>query len=365
MAAVRESETTNVIHVDFARRSRDEAAHAAESALRPPPASLPPATPPPATLKAPEPSARTGPDEPTLDLYTRAEVSRLFGLPESRLRYWEKTGFISPSGRAPQADPAEDASERRFYTFQDLIGLRAAKSLIEQGTPLQRVRRSIESLQKALPHVIRPLAELRISSEGDRVLVQTDRAKWEPTSGQLVLDFDVRDLREEVVRVLRPDRHDPERRRAAYEAYLEGARLDDDPSTFERAEACYRRAVELDPSFGHALTNLGNVRFRRGHVDEAVTLYERALGVDPSQPEAHYNLGFIASERGEHARAVRSFEAAIEGDPAFADAHFNLASTLELLGQAKDARLHWESYLELAPDGSFADIARERLRRRR
>ena len=48
------------------------------------------------------------------------------------------------------------------------------------------------------------------------------------------------------------------------DAYLEGCRLDEDEATLDRAEACYRRAITLDPALANALTNLGNLRFRRG-----------------------------------------------------------------------------------------------------
>jgi DNA-binding transcriptional MerR regulator len=375
-------ESNNVIHVDFGRGARVATPEATPPA---PPAAAPP-TPPPA-----EPSARSasaheskpeaagarrapareraagssvagpvaGPvatkkRDPTGDLFSRAEVSRLFGIPDSRLRYWDRTGFLAPSG---------EAGGKRLYTFQDLIGVRAAKTLLERGTPLRRVRRSVESLRSTLPHVIRPLAELRISAEGERLLVHTERAKWEPSSGQLVLDFDVRDLRDEVVRVLRPDARDPARRRAAYEAYLEGARYDEEPATFDRAEEAYRRAISLDPSLGHALTNLGNLRFRRGDLGEAESLYRRALAVDAAQPEAFYNLGYLASERGEHAEALRCFDAAVQSDPAFADAHFNLAMTLEAVGERARAREHWQTYLVLEPSGEWAEIAHRHLSR--
>jgi len=363
------SESSNVIHVDFgrgARVARDEPgvvgsptkSAAPQPLVVQPAEAVPPAREARREKSAPPKRERAlGPvptrkRDPTGDLFGRAEVSRLFGIPESRLRYWDKTGFLAPSG---------DADGKRLYTFQDLIGVRAAKSLLERGTPLRRVRASVESLRATLPHVIRPLAELRISSEGERVLVHSERAKWEPTSGQLVLDFDVRDLRDEVVRVLRPDRQDPARRRAAYEAYLEGARFDEEPATFDRAESCYRRAIELDPSFGHALTNLGNLRFRRGALAEAESLYRRALAVDGQQPEALYNLGYLASERGEHEDARACFASAVLSDPAFSDAHFNLAMTLEALGDHAMAQQHWRTYLVLEPRGDWAEIARRHL----
>ncbi|HLT38325.1 MAG TPA: helix-turn-helix domain-containing protein, partial [Enhygromyxa sp.] len=65
----------------------------------------------------------------TEHLYTAAEVARLFELPESRVRYWSQTGFITPSVRQ---------GARRFYTFQDLISIKVAKELLDAGLPLQR-----------------------------------------------------------------------------------------------------------------------------------------------------------------------------------------------------------------------------------
>lgn len=292
--------------------------------------------------------------DPTGDLYTRTEVARLFGIPESRLRYWESTGFLQPSG---------GVAPRQRYTFQDLISIRAAKGLLEKGTSLQKVRKCVDSLRRELPHVIRPLAELRVRADGESLLVETERARWNAESGQLLLDFDVRELRDEVVRALRPRQSDPSRRRAAYEAYLEGCRFDEEATTYERAETAYRRAILLDPELGHAYTNLGNLRVRRGDPRDAKVLYEKALSVDPAQPEALYNLGFLASDDGELEQAVIYFEQAIEQDRAFADAHFNLATVLEELGRMGAAKEHWRVYLSLDPEGAWAEVARRHLGR--
>lgn len=290
--------------------------------------------------------------DPTGDLYARAEVARLFSIPESKLRYWDRTGLLSPSGQV---------GARRLYTFQDLIGVRTAKGLIERGVKLGTVRKTVEALRTNLPNVVRPLSELRVVADGQSVVVRDDKALFEPRTGQVVIDFDVRGLRDDVVRVLRPDALDPARRRAAYEAYLEGCRLDEDDSTLERAEACYRRAINLDPSLANALTNLGNLRFRRGDSKDARALYEKALALDAEQAEAWYNLGFLAFERTEMEEAVRLFDRAVTSDPGFADAHFNLAMALEELSRSREARVHWETYLKLDPSGPWAEIARRHI----
>lgn len=313
----------------------------------------------------PAPSADAAPDsvpppangrnagaDPYAELFRRREVARLFNLPEGRLRYWARSGFLPPSGRV---------GRRRYYTFQDLIGIRAAKELLDRGAALPSVRRALANLERTLPHVTRPLNELRVVAEGHTVVVREQDKTFEPETGQLHLDFDVCEIRDDVVRVLRPDRVDPERRRRAYQCYLEGCRLDEEESTFDRAEECYREAIALDPGLANALTNWGNLRFRRGDIEEAERLYRDALEIDDEQPEAFYNLGFLAFDRGETAEAALLFSNAVEHDPGFADAHFNLAMALEELGRRDEARPHWVTYLDLDPEGPWAEIARKHL----
>ncbi len=338
----------NVIHVDFGQRGRR-------------------ARPPASTVRSEDPEAAGGrrllsaqgsdrpatprSKDPLADIYSMREAAKLFALSPSRLRYWERSGFIVRSMRL---------DEQRYYSFEDLISLRAAKELLDEGVALQAVRRSVEALRASLPRVARPLSSLRIVAEGHSLLVRDDHGSYEPTTGQLRLDFEVRELRDDVVRVLRRSGRQSDFA-LAYQSYLEGCRFDENPDTFDRAEAAYRRAVELDPSLANAVTNLGNLMYRRGRLEEAENLYVRALQIDPEQPEAFYNLGFLLYDRGETAAAVLNFRRALRTDPAFADAHFNLAMALADLGQAQDAREHWETYLRLDPDSPWAEIARRHL----
>lgn len=323
----------NVIHVVFGR----DGGHRVHTPAAPPLPEREPAT--------------TERDDPLADLYTRAEVARLFGLKEGRLRYWDRTGFLRPSAKR---------GRRRLYTFQDLIGVRTAKGLLDRGVPLREVRRSVEALRAALPKVVRPLAELRVVAEGHAILVRDEAGTFEPQTGQLVLDFTVETLRSDVVRVLRREPSPPDRKQA-YALYLEGCRLDEDAATLDEAEARYREAIRLDPSLSNAITNLGNVRYRRGDVASAERLYRQALEVDPEQPEALYNLGFLRADQGNPADAAGLFAKALEADPTFADAHFHLALALEALGRGPEARSHWRAYLELDPDGEWSPVAREHL----
>jgi DNA-binding transcriptional MerR regulator len=329
----------NVIHVTFgAGGGRLEDAGAPGVASKPSTPSVPP-----------PPDGR----EPVTDLFSRREVAKLLGVSETRLRSLDRAKIVSPSGQK---------GRQRAYTFQDLIALRATRELLERRVRMRDVARAIGALRHALPRVTRPLQELRIVGDGRRVLVRAEEGTFEPLTGQMVLDFQVQSLREDVVRVLRPT-SSPARARTAYDLYVQASALDEDPATYDEAEELYGRAIRLDPTLAIAYTNLGNIRFRRGDERGAEALYRRAIEVDPRQPEAHYNLGYVMLERGDARSAAAYFDRALEGDPRFSDAHFNLAMAWEQLGERARARIHWRKYLELEPSGTWADVAREHLKR--
>jgi tetratricopeptide (TPR) repeat protein len=288
--------------------------------------------------------------EPVTDVFSPREVAKLLNVTTARLRSLDKAQIVSPSAMR---------NGRRAYTFQDLIALRATHDLLAKRVRIKDVVQAIGALRRALPRVTRPLQELRIVSDGRRVVVQAEDGVFEPVSGQMVLDFRVDDVRDAVVRVLRDA--NGARAKSAYDLYMRASALDEDPSTFAEAESLYKKAIELDPNLAIAYTNLGNIRFRQGDEPGAEKLYRKALEIDDRQPEAHYNLGYVMLERGKASQAVHYFESAIKTDPRFADAHFNLAMAYEALSDKAKARVHWKRYLELEPTGTWADIARDHL----
>ncbi|MFO7178425.1 MAG: tetratricopeptide repeat protein [Pseudomonadota bacterium] len=300
--------------------------------------------------KRPEEANRSG-REPLTDLFTLSEISRLLDLSPARLRTLDRAGVVSPSGRR---------RGRRAYTFSDLIALRTAKTLLEQRVRLRDVTRAIQALKRSLPKVTRPLQELRIVSDGQRVVVRTQDGAFEPLTGQMLLDLEVKSLRDDVVRVLRPSAG-RERARTAYELYLKASQLDEEPETMDEAERLYKQALELDPWLSIAYTNLGNIRFRRQDVEQAEQLYRKALEIDPRQPEAQYNLGYVMLERGQPELAIPLFLGAIEADPKFSDAYFNLAMAYEQIGETQKARPFWKNYVALEPSGTWTEIARRHL----
>jgi tetratricopeptide (TPR) repeat protein len=180
---------------------------------------------------------------------------------------------------------------------------------------------------------------------------------FDPVTGQLLLDFDLGALRDDVVRALpaRPVRRDA---RTAYDWFLEGCRLDAEDATRLSAEAAYRKAIRLDPTLATAYINLGTLRLLAGALGEAEAMYRKALSLDDSLAEAFYNLGFMKLEARVFDEAIELLERATALEPEFADAHFNLAVALHEKGRGAEALPHWSAYLALEPEGPYAPIAR-------
>jgi tetratricopeptide (TPR) repeat protein len=300
-------------------------------------------------------------------LYTVRDVARIFGLHESRVRYWAQTGFINPSG-------SQDG--KRLYTFGDLVGMKAAKELLDRGIPLQRVRKNLQALREALPQLERPLQQLRVCSDGEQLVVAHRERAFEPVSGQLVLDFEIDDLRSRVAELLelKPEPEPPApsageiratpaslaaaspgEPTTAYEWFLQGCAHDRDPDAASLAQAAYERAIVLDDSLAAAHTNLGNVLYQRGDRAAARRCYQRACELDPDQPEARFNLANLHDDDGRLELAVAEHRRALGANPDFADAHFNLALALERLGSHTQALAHWQRYLELSTESLDED----------
>jgi tetratricopeptide (TPR) repeat protein len=258
-----------------------------------------------------------------------AEVSRVLGLREGRVRELVRAGLCRP------------ARSRRGYafSFQDLVVLRAAKELLERQISGARLRRAIAALAAELPED-RPLSGLRIFADGREVAVRDGRAAWQPATGQIVLDFEVDDLTRRAEEIVR----DPEPNRGQAELDRALALEDDDPGA---AADAYRKALAEDPSLVDAYVNLGRLAHAAGDAREAARLDHLALERSPDDPIVHFNLALALEDLGSHAPAVAHYQRALALDPDFADAHFNLGALCEQLGREADAVRHYHAYKKL------------------
>lgn len=278
--------------------------------------------------------------------FSRREVQRILDVTEKQLDYWERLGLVTP----------RKSKGEKFYEFRDLISLRTAKQLIEQGVPANRLRRSLAALQQKLSEVQAPLTELRILSDGKDIVVERDGARLEPLSGQFVLNFDTRQLNDKV-------RFMPERN--AEEWFALALQYEADRSTRAEAMDAYERALAIHPQHGEALINLGTLHYEQGDFEKAAEHFRRAVELDPENALAQFNLGSLLEELGQLEAARQHLRQAVRLDAGYADAHYNLAFVCEKLGAFPEARQHWQRYVELDPSSPWCNYARQRLASRK
>jgi tetratricopeptide (TPR) repeat protein len=287
--------------------------------------------------------------EPSTErIYGLRELTRILNLTPRRL------------GQLRRLDLLKDAAG---YTFRDLLAARAASSLLDAGASVRQIREALAALRRQDPTLEHPLAEVRFVVHEGRLLVQSDRVRFDPRTGQTVLALDTGSLTEAaaatlVTGLVRP--LEPPAQQA--ETWFERAsEWDADPAQWKDAIDAYRRVVAIDPSYAAAWNNLGLLLHRMGRYDEAREAYDTAVAQDPECAEAAYNLGSLAEDQGDVEAAVAHYRRALDVSPDYADAHFNLAAALARSGHGADAVMHWQRYLQLDSGSPWAKIARAHL----
>jgi tetratricopeptide (TPR) repeat protein len=124
-----------------------------------------------------------------------------------------------------------------------------------------------------------PLSGLRAWPGASRLFVHREGAWMEP-DGQLVLAF-VFGTAAGAVETLASHRSYEEVFHAAREWFVRGSELDLERATWNEAAECYRRAIDLDPTFADAHCNLGSLLFNRGRREDARRHFERTVEIAP------------------------------------------------------------------------------------
>jgi Flp pilus assembly protein TadD len=102
---------------------------------------------------------------------------------------------------------------------------------------------------------------------------------------------------------------------------------------WDEAEACYRRALNLDPSLIQARANLAAVLADKGDTATAEREYRAVLELQPLFADTHVNLGNLLRNRGDLPAAIESYRKAVVCNPSHPMAHNSLGGAL-LLSEA-------------------------------
>jgi tetratricopeptide (TPR) repeat protein len=257
---------------------------------------------------------------------------------ENHLRYLEKWGLIRPA-------PARGDGE---FTFAEVATIKQLAGELERSVPLRHALRTLTATHQGQLQLdfhashSTPAKVVTLPAPHERRAPVDRAAPPVPVFTGTAFPFS-----------------DPQAALAA-KYFIEGSRLDDgDEGKMEEAAAAYRKALVIDPELVPAIVNLANIHYGRDELIEAQALYERAIALDQDCFEAHFNLGNIHHDLGRYDDALVCYRDAVALSPGYADAHFYLAVTLEKTGHSPEAKPHWRTYQELAPDGEWIELARE------
>ena len=262
--------------------------------------------------------------------YTSQEVARILKVSDTQLRGCLRAALF----------PSTTKRRLQRFTFQDLLLLQTAKRLCDAKIPVARVRRILGSLKRQLSDD-EALSKLKIYADGRRVVVWDGEARWQPDSGQVLINFEPTVPDPPSVRLLKPRVKRPVHAssRSADQWVVAAMELESDSP--EEARRAYQEALRLEPGLVEAHINLGLLFHRDGQLPDAERCYRKAIQYAPEEVLGHFNLAVVLTDAGDRRGAIDAYERVVRLAPSFAEAHCNLGALYEAVGQKAQAIQHY------------------------
>lgn len=260
--------------------------------------------------------------------YSASALRRILHVTDAELRAYLKAASLPiPSSQ----------NQLPSYSFQHLVVLRTTKGLKDAGVSVRRIRKVLASLQRQLGDA-RSMASVKVYASGSGVVVWDGTNRWQPDSGQFVLNFEA--LAPTSATPLTPRKRErPSRTESAVLWCSRGEELQDHAP--DAACRAYEEALKLDSSLAEAHVNVGRLYHEQGRLADAEASYRCAIHHGPDLAVAHFNLGVVLEDQGHDTSAVTAYQRALELDAEFQLAHCYLAELHERHGRPKDALRHY------------------------
>ena len=150
-----------------------------------------------------------------------------------------------------------------------------------------------------------------------------------------------------------------------YNIGIASTRMED----YAAAEAAFKNVLDMRPDFAAGYYALADLYYRQERFDEATTVRSEAnrialeaLAVGRERTQNILNQGLIFWNAGNIADAKRRFEEAAKLGPTHAEVHYWLGMANQTEGNQAEAARSFRRYLDLAPDGQYADSAADALK---
>ncbi|HUV36138.1 MAG TPA: tetratricopeptide repeat protein [Patescibacteria group bacterium] len=150
-----------------------------------------------------------------------------------------------------------------------------------------------------------------------------------------------------------------EKRLDAASAYNLGIELASAGNYGEAVER-FQRALSIDPNMSEASFNLAVTYQKLGLHVKAVSLLRELVERDPGRADYHFALGNSHFHTGDFVRAKDAFMRTLEIDRTHRRALYSLAVVHEKRAERDEALRCYREYLEIDPEGAWADEARAR-----
>lgn len=290
----------------------------------------------------------------TCRLYTTALLAKLAGVDAWRIRNWHRRGWLRAS---------EQQHRVSYFDFAEIAVARQLAQLHRAGATPKQIQDQLAQLQRAAPHVARPMAELGVILDGRRILLRSDAGLMEP-GGQKRFEFEAEaTANESPATILTPAQLLAQAGASLTPAttLAEWSLELDEQGDLAGAIEMLRAALAAQGPSAEWSFQLAEMLYRQGDLSAARERYYAAIECDEDFVEARANLGCVLAEIGQSELAIAALEGAILHHPNYADAHYHLARLLDDAGAASDAELHWQRFLELAPESPWAEEAQQRL----
>jgi tetratricopeptide (TPR) repeat protein len=111
--------------------------------------------------------------------------------------------------------------------------------------------------------------------------------------------------------------------------------------------AQFQRALELQPDYVNARTQLAVIALSNQRMEEARTIIEETVRLEPGNPGLHANLGAYWVRAGKPDNAIRHFEHALQLEPRSVAAHHELGQIRLAQNQIDAALLHYAARARL------------------
>ena len=118
----------------------------------------------------------------------------------------------------------------------------------------------------------------------------------------------------------------------------------------EAAEQCFRKAIAREADHGLANLNLGTILFERGQTRKAIKHLQKGLDEEMTHQAGRYNLAVALHQIGHLSEAVHNYRQVIANGDTDPDALSNMASALQAMGELESAAAGFETALETNPD---------------